>query len=68
LVLLFRFLQNLFAGGDQGPQFANVSLQRFAHLNIQIVNRPDTAAGFKLLPQTLDCRTGRRLAQSIPQA
>jgi hypothetical protein len=64
LVLLFPFLQNLFSGGDQGPQFANVLLKRFPHLNIQIVNRPDTAAGFKLLPQTPDCRTG----QSIPQA
>jgi transposase len=49
---LFPFLQKLFAdGGYQGPQFANALAKTLPHLNVEIVKRPDAAAGFKLVPQ-----------------
>ena len=49
---LFPFLQKLFADrGYQGPQFANALAKTLPHLNVEIVKRPDAAAGFKLVPQ-----------------
>jgi transposase len=49
---MFPFLQKLFAdGGYQGPQFANALTKTLPHLNVEIVKRPDTAVGFKLVPK-----------------
>ena len=49
---MFPFLQKLFAdGGYQGPQFANGLAKTLPRLNVEIVKRPDTAVGFKLVPK-----------------
>jgi transposase len=49
---MFPFLQKLFAdGGYQGPQFANALAKTLPHVNVEIVKRPDTAVGFKLVPK-----------------
>ena len=49
---MFPFLQKLFAdGGYQGPQFANALAKTLPRLNVEIVKRPDTAVGFKLVPK-----------------
>ena len=49
---MFPFLQKLFAdGGYQGPQFANALAKTLPGINVEIVKRPDTAVGFKLVPK-----------------
>ena len=49
---MFPFLQKLFAdGGYQGPQFANALAETLPHVAVEIVKRPDTAVGFKLVPK-----------------
>ena len=49
---MFPFLQKLFAdGGYQGPQFANALAKTLPHVKVEIVKRPDTAVGFKLVPK-----------------
>jgi transposase len=48
----FPFLTKLFAdGGYQGPQFATTLAKISPHLDIEIVKRPDTAVGFKIIPK-----------------
>jgi transposase len=49
---LFPFLQRLFAdAGYQGRQFATGTAEVWPDLVIAIVQRSDTAKGFKLLPR-----------------
>jgi hypothetical protein len=48
---LFPFLQKLFAdGGYQGPQFANALAKTLAHVNLEIVKRPDRRSASNLCP------------------
>jgi transposase len=49
---MFPFLNKLFAdGGYQGAQFATALAKISPRLDIEIVKRPDTAVGFKVIPK-----------------
>jgi hypothetical protein len=49
---MYPFLQKLFAGGGcQGPIFRKALAKALPHLKIEIVNRPDQAKGFEVLPK-----------------
>ena len=49
---LYPFLEKLFAGGGyQGPKFRDGLAKALPGLSVEIVKRPDTAKGFKVLPR-----------------
>ena len=63
---LYPFLLKLYAdGGYQGATFQNGLATALDRVNIEIVKRSDQAAGFVVLPKTLDRRANYRLARTM---